>query len=98
MAFSLIRPEEIEGVLKRGRGMVIDVREPDFYQEQHYPRARNLPYENIDIWIRRLPRNRVLILYCNYGSTSLMAARCLSNEGYEVYTVIGGMDAIKKLW
>lgn len=98
MAFSLIRPEEIEGILKRKRGMVIDVREQDAYREQHYPQARNLPYDNIDVWIRRLPRNRVLILYCNYGSTSLMAARRLSNEGYEVYTVIGGMDAIKKLW
>lgn len=98
MAFSVIHPREIADVLKMERAMVIDVREPEAYQEWHYPHARNLPYDNMDQWMRRLPKNRALILYCDYGSTSLMAARRLGKEGYEVYSVIGGMDAMKRTW
>lgn len=98
MAFSIIHPREIDGILKRQRAMVIDVREPDSYRKMHYPQAKNLPYDTIEQWMWQLPKKQALILYCDYGSTSLMAARKLGREGYEVYTVIGGMDAMKKLW
>lgn len=95
MAFYTIHPREIEDLLYRRRAMLIDVREPEEYREDHYRNARNLPYDQIDIWMYRLPKCRPLILYCDYGSTSLMAARKLSKEGYEVYTVVGGMDAMR---
>ncbi len=37
------------------------------------------------------------LLYCEYGSTSLLAARKLGKkEGYEVYTVIGGANAMQE--
>lgn len=97
MDFYTIHPREIEDIRRRKRALMIDVREWEAYQEYHYPQARNLPYDNIDAWMHRLPRNRALILYCDYGSTSLLAARRLGREGYEVYTVVGGMDAMKNL-
>ena len=34
--------------------------------------------------------------HCEYGSTSLLAARKLGKEGYEVYTVIGGANAMQE--
>lgn len=37
-----------------------------------------------------------MILYCDYGSTSLLAARKLGKAGYEVYTVVGGIEAMKR--
>ena len=52
-------------------------------------------YEKIDQWMHRLPKNRPLVLYCDYGSTSLLAARKLGREGYEVYTVVGGIEAMR---
>lgn len=97
MDFYTIHPREIESILHRKRAIIIDVREWEKYQECHYPQARNLPYDGIDSWIHRLPRNRALILYCDYGSTSLLAARQLGREGYEVYTVVGGIEAMKSL-
>ena len=36
------------------------------------------------------------IEHYEYGSTSLLAARQLSKCGYEVYTVVGGMQAIRR--
>ena len=84
-----------EDIMRRKHGILIDVREADSYREYHYPNARNLPYEKIDQWMHRLPKNRPLVLYCDYGSTSLLAARKLGREGYEVYTVVGGIEAMR---
>ena len=77
MTFYTIHPRELEDIMRRKHGILIDVREADSYREYHYPNARNLPYEKIDQWMHRLPKNRPLVLYCDYGSTSLLAARKL---------------------
>ena len=58
--------------------------------------AVNVPYREEEGWGRCFLRNRALILYCEYGSTSLLAARQLGKEGYEVYTVIGGAKAMQE--
>lgn len=96
MTFYTIHPREIEGVLLKKQALIIDVREREEYQKEHYRNALNCPYEELDCWMHRFPRKRALLLYCDYGSTSLLAARRLSKEGYEVYTVIGGMHAITR--
>lgn len=95
MGFQVIHSREIEHIQKDRRAILIDVREPEAYQAYHFPGARNFPYDSMESWTRRLPRYRALILYCDYGSTSLMAARRLGKEGYEVYTVAGGIEAMK---
>ena len=97
MNFQLIHPGEIMEILTKRQGILIDVRSREEYQTFHYPQARNLPYDMLNVWMRRLPVNRPLVLYCEHGSTSLMAARKLGRAGYEVYTVIGGLDAMKKV-
>ena len=85
MTFYTIHPRELEDIMRRKHGILIDVREAD----------SNLPYEKIDQWMHRLSKNRPLVLYCDYGSTSLLAARKLGREGYEVYTVVGGIEAMR---
>lgn len=97
MGFQLIHPREMETILGERNGLLIDVRPQEEYRMGHHPMARNLPYDMLDLWMRRLPGNRPLVLYCQYGSTSLMAARRLGRAGYEVYTVVGGFDAMKKV-
>lgn len=95
MAFYTIHPREISGVMFRKKAIIIDIREQEAYRSYHYRGAVNCPYEEIDRWLHRFTKRRALILYCEYGSTSLLAARKLSGEGYEVYTVVGGIHAIK---
>lgn len=96
MDFYTIHPREISDVLKQSGAVIIDVREKEEFLEYHYHNAINCPYDEMEHWICRLKRNRTLILYCEYGSTSLLAARRLAKEGYKVYTVIGGIHAIRK--
>ena len=95
MPFFTIHPQEIPAILRQKKAIVIDVRERTYFMEYHYEGAVSCPYEEIDRWIGRFPGGSALILYCEYGSTSLLAARKLSQAGYEVYTVVGGISAIR---
>lgn len=98
MGFQVIHAREIEKIQKERGAVLVDVRPPEEYREYHIPGARNLPYENIDNWMHRISRRRAWILYCDYGSTSLMAARKLGKQEFEVYTVVGGIEAMKSFY
>ena len=96
MAFFTIHPREMEQIILNKHALVLDVRERESYREGHFRGAYCCPYEEIDGWMRHFNRNRTLLVYCEYGSTSLLAARQLSKYGYEVYTVVGGMQPIRR--
>lgn len=98
MGFQVIHPREIEQIQRERRAVLIDVREPESYQAYHFPGARNLPFDEIDNRMCRMSMRRPMILYCDYGSTSLMAARKLGKAGFEVYTVVGGIEAMKSFY
>ena len=95
MGFEVIHPREMERMLKERCAMVIDVRSREAYRTYHFRSAVSCPYEEIERQCYRFPRQQVLILYCEYGSTSLLAARILAKACYEVYTVAGGIHAIR---
>ena len=96
MKFYTIHPREISAVLSEKHAVVIDVRERESYREYHFNGALCCPYDEMERWIRHLPGKKALIVYCEFGSTSLLAARKLAAEGYEVYTVVGGIQAIRR--
>jgi rhodanese-related sulfurtransferase len=96
MGFQVIHPGEIEEIIGREAAIVVDVREREAYRTYHYRGAYNYPYEDMEKWIRRLSKRYSLILYCEHGSTSLLAARRLAKEGYRVYAVAGGIHAIRQ--
>lgn len=96
MTFYTIHPKELSSVVRQKNAMIIDVREREEYREYHYRNAVNYPYDDIESWICRIPRRCTLILYCDFGSTSLLAARRLAKEGFEVYTVTGGIQALRR--
>ena len=92
MEFETISPREIDSYLFRDGYVVIDLREPREFRKLHLKGAVCIPYENLK---ERVPflRGQTLILYCQRGGTSLMAARELSEMGYRVKTMIGGIQA-----
>lgn len=96
MSFYTIHPREISSVMFEKKAILIDVRDQEEYAKFHHRGAINCPYDEMEHWKRRFPRGKSLILYCDYGSTSLMAARKLTKEGYEVYTVVGGINAMRR--
>ena len=98
MAFYTIHPQEMQKIIAEKHAVVLDVRERESYLAYHYPQAMNFSYERLDDWLHYFPKGRVLVLYCEYGNTSLLAARRLAREGYEAYTVVGGAEAIRRVF
>lgn len=95
MDYQIIKPREIGQIQKKNRALLLDVREPEAYRQYHIPGAGNMPYDSMERWMPRLSKQRPVILYCDYGSTSLLAARKLGRAGFKVYTVAGGIEAMK---
>jgi hypothetical protein len=59
-----IPPAEAYDQQQAGTGIIIDVRETQFYQESHAVGAISLPEEELLAQIAQLPTDKTLILYC----------------------------------
>ncbi len=94
MEFQTISVREFNEYRKRPETWVIDLRSKEEFEEIHVEGARNIPYENLGMYQKYLPKDKLYILYCDRGSSSLMAARELSREGYQTVTVVGGIQAV----
>ncbi len=91
MDFELIKCKEAPKYLKQRGVFFVDLRTPEQYREYHLPGAYNYPYDRLSEWENRLPMGRKIILYCEHGNLSLMAAKRLSRRGYHVAALIGGV-------
>lgn len=94
MGFRAITVAQLWKLLEEPDVYVIDLRERCDYCRSHLRGAKNLPYDEMCRWEGTLPKNRRIILCCEYGNTSLYAAKCLASKGYRVYTLIGGLNAL----
>ncbi|MCH5334076.1 MAG: rhodanese-like domain-containing protein [Agathobacter sp.] len=97
MDFQLVYPIGLEQELKAGRAVLIDIRDRADFRKDHWPGAVNYSYDEIEKGHVRLPKNRKLVLYCEHGGGSMQLARSLGRQGYQVATVVGGYEAMKKL-
>lgn len=92
MDFELIRCKDAPSYLKRRDVFFVDLRTPQQYREYHLPGAHNYPYEQLSEWENRLPMGKKIVLYCEHGNLSLMAAKRLSRRGYQIAALIGGAE------
>ncbi len=74
--------------------MMLDVREPEEYEQGHVPGAINLPQADLASRLDELPHDCPLALICRSGARSLRATQFLRQVGFEqVANVQGGTDA-----
>lgn len=94
MNFEMIAPREVDRYVRDQSAFLIDLRTPDEYIQRHIRGAVNIPYEKLkDCHV--LPFDMILVVYCERGSVSMVAARELAARGYRVKTVIGGIHAYR---
>lgn len=72
-------------------GIIVDVRGKDDFAKSHIPMAINLPLEEIQQGNISLPKGKMILLYCENGGSSALAARLLSEKGYKVVNTVGGL-------
>lgn len=74
------------------QAVIADVRDADKFRMSHIPMAVNLPLPVIRRGNINLPKNKVIIVYCDTGGASTMAAKLLSERGYHVINTVGGLN------
>jgi rhodanese-related sulfurtransferase/rubrerythrin len=61
--------------------VLIDVRQPEEYEQGHIPGARLIPLPELVQTINVLPADKQLIFYCRSGARSMAAATMAAEEG-----------------
>ena len=96
MTFAIVYPKDISRLRIEKRAIVIDIRSRDDYRQGHWEGAINYPEEDVEDYTKVLLKKRPIIIYCQHGGSSMQLARMLGRKGYEVGSVVGGYEAIKK--
>lgn len=71
--------------------ILVDVREPVEYQQGHIAGSRLIPLGQLGARLSEIPTDKQVLVVCQTGSRSGMAARQLAKAGYTVINVNGGM-------
>ena len=84
------RPPRAHG-RRHGRRLVIDVRAAPERDQGHVPGSVNLPLPRLLAHLDRVPRDREVVVHCQSGYRSSIAASLLAREGYaNVSDLVGG--------
>lgn len=74
--------DNFNDILKRDDIVIIDVRNQEEYNEEHIPKAINIPYNELQTKIN-YSKNKKIIVYSKNDSRSHMAAMVLEKMGYK---------------
>ena len=89
MAISEISVDELAEQLATG-SRLIDVREPDEFDEGHVPGAVHIPLATVPDNVERFRSEGATYVICRSGARSLRACEFLADRGVEVVNVAGG--------
>jgi rhodanese-related sulfurtransferase len=72
--------------------VVLDVREPDEFEQGHLPKAVNIPRGVLEFMVStQIPtKDAYVIVYCRSGSRSALATNTLRQMGYKNIVNMGG--------
>jgi len=89
---SQITASELARQLGEGAASVIDVRARSEWETGHLPGVAHIPLGNLPEHLSRLPRNRPLVVHCQGGARSAIAASLLQANGFgNVFNLKGGL-------
>ncbi|MNW51616.1 rhodanese-like domain-containing protein [Paenibacillus timonensis] len=94
MAFKATTPNEVAERLNKGETLsLLDVREQDEWMEGHVAGAKHIPLGELDLRLNELDPNHEMIVICRSGNRSRMACEFLSERGFHVVNMTGGLNA-----
>lgn len=81
-------------------GIILDVRTPEEYKEEHLAGARQLDFLNtavFDAGIKQLDNTHTYYVYCRSGKRSHNACLKMKKQGFKVFDMEGGILNWKRL-
>jgi len=90
-----LSPKELDQ--KKGM-MLLDIRSDREYAEGHIPGSVHVPLADIGDKVKKLKKDKELVVYCRSGNQSIWAIKRLMGMGYKnLYSLKGGYHAWKRL-
>lgn len=75
---------------------VVDIRQPQAYQQGHIHGAVLVTDQNVDNFLKQTDKQKPLICYCYHGHSSQSAAGFFNENGFKkVYSIRGGFEEWK---
>lgn len=84
---SLIWPEQIPAD-DWNKALIVDARDADQFAKEHIPGAVNIDWRQAVARRSELPKDRMVVMYCNSGSLSAQAVFALRLLGYDNVKVL----------
>jgi rhodanese-related sulfurtransferase len=90
-----LSPKELD----RMKGFtLLDTRTDKEYKQGHIPGAIHVPLSDIGDRVRKLKKDKEVVVYCQNGSRSIWAIKRLMGMGYKnLYNLKGGYGAWKRI-
>jgi len=93
-------PHNVKRLLaeRPNEAVLLDVRSREGYAEGHVPGAVHIPFEELPLRARELPRGKEIITYC-WDVTCILstkAAYILASKGYRAREMLGGIAEWRK--
>jgi hydroxyacylglutathione hydrolase len=89
-----VTPGDVAAMLARGDAAVVDVRGQTEWEAGHLPGVSNIPLGYLADRVRELPTDRPVVVHCQSGARSAIAASVLRASGFtNVTNLVGGFAA-----
>ncbi|OAB46101.1 rhodanese-like domain-containing protein [Paenibacillus glacialis] len=86
--------EQVQEMIAKGEKInIIDVREDDEWESGHITEAKHIPLGTLTERHQELDPDQVTIMVCRSGGRSARACEYLTQQGYQVINMSGGMLA-----
>lgn len=96
-AENTVTPREVYEQRESEDVVIIDVRTPAEFRTERIKEAQNKPLDQIQQWVKELPKDKKVYLVCRSGNRSAQAQRIAQQAGYEnTYNMQGGMLAWRR--
>jgi len=96
-AVTTIQAEDIKQYYDNADYVILDVRKPSEFENEHIKNAINIQLSEIDLRAGELDADKKYIIHCAAGYRSMMAASILKEKGFNNFVnVAGGWGSIKK--
>lgn len=91
--FKTVKPTEFQKLINDKNTILVDVRTPQEYSEGKIANAINIDYTsgNFEQQASQLDKSKTILVYCHSGRRSAGAANILSQKGYKVINLEGGI-------
>ncbi len=90
-----LSPKELDQ--KKGM-MLLDIRTDKEYGHGHIPGSVHVPLADIGDRVKKLKKDKELVVYCENGNRSIWAIKRLMGMGYKnLYNLKGGYNAWKRI-